>query len=641
MTDFSDPAQFEGQVSLDNMLIYSDIPDDSDASHAIPSGANQNFAFGPHEGQLEDTQNGIIEYEGFPSHYVPHTTEEELYARQAAHHAFLAEQQYLQENGQQLQDHNFAATQFSPDMASAAPSTMNEFFQLMSQPEHVQAYMHFLQKQHEQQQQTQNTSAQPRNRSNSQPPIPTVTTSFAHRPASTEISIDGNSREKKLAKYRTKRARRLTSSQPSSADSLAPSSASGSRDPAIGDHFMPTPKIAKTLTRDLEQRLSNAQEEAKILRSALESREAELQLLRQVVYEEQQFQQWAMQFGEATSSNASSSATSPRPRSPSSTLVSSPSNNSICSSAMDTDYTTSMDASSIGSDHHMLEVLAQSQRRQEKLKQLGGPPSDVYPPWWNGTPLNHPAFQQKEDWQSFELRPQERLARERLNYFLMMQRYRLEQSELVQPHPSMVPPHVDSGDHSVSEDPSAPGTPTTPQSTHPYTHQPASFYQSPHQSHIQPGSPVQGAGYWSGHFAPSTTEKIDFSKISLRKTSNDGRPHPPATWVHTHITTPQNHPSPNSTSTSTTASPQPKSPNGLPGSVAGLGPRTLPPHFQSSPTAAIWREAMAHPEMHRLPTHLGWMQSQDELLARSPQAPPRLPFRRQANPTHSSLSPHP
>jgi len=638
MTDFSDEAQFEGQVSLDNMIIYPDMPGDSDASHALPSGSHEHFAFGPHEGQPEDTQSGDIEYAGFPAHYVPQSLEEELYAYQAAHHAFLGEQQYLQENGQAVQEHNFGTAHFSPDMASASPSTMNEFFQLMSQPEHIQAYMNFLQNQHEQQQQTQNTSSQPRNRSNSQPPAPTVATPFTHRPSSADLSSEGNSRERKLAKYRTKRARRLTSSQPSTADTLAPS---GPRDLAIGDHFMPTPKVAKTLTRDLEQRLSNAQEEAKILRSALESREAELQLLRQVVYEEQQFQQWAMQFGEATSSNASSSATSPRPRSPSSTLVSSPSNNSICS-AMDTDFTNSIDASSIGSDHHMLEVMAQSQRRQEKLKQLGGPPSDVYPPWWNGTPLNHPAFQQKEDWQSFELRPQERLARERLNYFLMMQRYRLEQSELLQempPHPSMVPHSVNSEDHSV------PGTPHTPQSKqHPQTPQHASFYQSPHQSHIQTGSPVQGAGYWSGHFAPSTTEKIDFSKISLRKTSSDGRPQPPATWAThpQHITSPQNIQSPTSQSTSTTASPQPKSPNAHPGSsLAGLGPRTLPTHFQASPTAAIWREAMAHPEMHRFPPRFGWVPPQDELLARSPQGPPRLPFRRQANSSHASLSPHP
>lgn len=625
MTDFSDPTYIEGQVSLEDMVMYPDMQGVSDATHISSLADTDNFAFNIDQAAVTKAEMGD---EGFFSHYIPQAAEAHIDARQAAHYTSMA-QAGLAEGDPTSPAHHFGSPRYAPEIASTSPATMNEFFQMMSQPEHVHAYMSFLQKQHEQQQQVQNAPLPPRSRSNSQPPAPPTHTSFASRPASTELSSDIHGREKKLAKYRTKRARRLTSSQVSSLDSSTATTPSSSRDAVEVDRFMPTAKVAKTLTHDLELRLCNAEDEAKRLRNALESREAELQLLRQVVLQEQQFQEWAMQFD--ASSNASSSATSPRPRSPSSSaMVSSPSNASIGSSAMDTDYTGSMDASSIGSDHHMLEVMAQAQRRQEKLKQLGGPPSDVYHPWLHGTPSNHPAFQQKEDWQSFELRPQERLARERLNYFVMMQRHRMEQSELMSQmhmsHSSMVSPstpapagsvpHTPSMQHDV--DPSE-----NPHATHPYTHQPPSFYQSPHQSHILTGSPVQSAGYWSGHFAPSTAEKIDFSKISLRKTSSDGRLAPPSVnWpTHASLAPPHTITSP---TTHTTHTISPNSPSTSP------LPLPLPTHFQTSPTAQIWREAMAHPEMHRLPAHFTWAQS-----------PPthRPPFRRQANP--ASLAPSP
>jgi len=59
----------------------------------------------------------------------------------------------------------------------------------------------------------------------------------------------------------------------------------------------------------------------------------------------------------------------------------------------------------------------------------------------------------------------------------------------------------------------------------------------------------------------------------------------------------------------------------------------------TSPTAAIWREAMAHPEIHRFPTQLSWTQEKPEMLAqRSLPTSARIPFRRQANILASSSS---
>lgn len=398
---------------------------------------------------------------------------------------------------------------------------------------------------------------------------------------------------------------------------------------------------------EMENRLISSEEEVKMLRSALETREAEIQLLRQVLFEEQQYQQWAMHnFGNDASSNASSSTvTSPRPHSP---MVSSPSNMSLSGSSgtMDTDFA-SPETSSLGSEVHMMEVMGAHQRRQEKLKQLGGPPSDVYHPWWNGMPVNHPAFAEKEDWQSFELRPQELLAHERLNYFLMMRRYRLEQRGLDEtpqqssahqnspggPSTPMTGASAQQGppNCSVLQSPSnslhrTPGNATdtpsyhhhqSPIVSHPYTHQPAAFYQSPHHhSHIMTGAPSQGSGYWSGHFAPATPEKIDFSKISLRKTSSMPQHHQPQ---HLH------QPSATGAPTIHNSSSNPASPNATTST-------TTPNH--PSPTAAIWRDALAHPEMHRFPPHhLSWLQAQHpDMMTRTQQLQqqqPRVPFRRQ------------
>lgn len=340
-----------------------------------------------------------------------------------------------------------------------------------------------------------------------------------------------------------------------------------------------------------------------MLRSVLESRDVELQILRHVLFEEQQYQQWAMHnFGDASSNASSSAATSPRPHSPSTpAMVSSPSSISLGSSTMDAEFM-SLDTSSMGSDH-MMEVMAANQRRQEKLKQLGGPPSDVYHPWWNGIPLNHPAFSQKEDWQHFELRPQERLAHERLNYFLTMQRYRVEQNGLSE---SSAPTAMNIGTPPTGVDFAGNG----PQvSTSPSIHSPSpSFYQSPHHhSHIMTGSPAQGSGYWSGHFAPANAEKIDFSKISLRKTGPT-----PSTAMATSPLTPNGMMRPLNNKASSSQMP------------------ISPQQMQESPTAAIWRDAMAHPEMHRFPSRWLQEQSPSSVQGQQPQQHARLPFRRAA-----------
>lgn len=357
-----------------------------------------------------------------------------------------------------------------------------------------------------------------------------------------------------------------------------------------------------------------------MLRSALEYSDLELRMLRHALYEEQQqYQQWAMQYGEASSNASSSAATSPRPHSPSTpAMVSSPSSISLGSSTMDADFM-SLDTSSLGSDH-VMEVMAANQRRQEKLKQLGGPPSDVYHPWWNGIPLNHPAFSLKEDWQHFELRPQERLAHERLNYIVMQQRHRAEQSSL-----GGSPPHSNMGPA-----PSHFGMDVN--GNHPNIHSPSpSFYQSPHHhSHIMTGSPAQGSGYWGGHFAPAGAEKVDFSKIALRKTSTGEIPANhmgPVSPMNVHGGPPASMSSGSRFSLGVPSSSKPS----LSSSQGSHMPMS-PSQAQESPTAAIWRDAMAHPEMHRLPSR--WLQEQGS----APQQTQRVPFRRAASSTTNNLS---
>lgn len=446
--------------------------------------------------------------------------------------------------------------------------TMEDYYNMVKQQEYLQ-YMEYLRSQHPGPGKMP-LSPQPqvpqRSRSSSQPVA--VTSPFSTLPA--QMSLQGNDeRERKVNKYRAKRVRRLTRTLPENQASCLTSTGNNFSD------LMPAPKIQKTHNLDLENRLMSSEEECNLLRSALNSRDQELMALR-LAFEDQQ-RQIAMLTDSA--SNASSSAcTSPRPHSPSTpAMVSSPSSMSIGSTIETVDQspysTPSIETSSFGSD--MLDTIAAEQRLQEKLKKLGGPPSDVYRPWWNGINLNHPAFQAKEDWVNFELRPQEMLAKERLDYLLTQQRYKLEQLR-------------------IAEASRRPSQQMARQMDSSHQHHPHSFYQSPHQSHIHPGSPAVNQGYWSGHFVPSSsTEKIDFSKIALRKTNS-----PPQQQ------TPSQHFSP-------------------------LSP---------SANAAIWQDATEHPELYNFARPLSWINEQPDLRI-AKQVSARAPFKRNSiQPSTQSVS---
>jgi hypothetical protein len=137
-----------------------------------------------------------------------------------------------------------------PSGAQPSPSTMTEFFQLMSQPENVQAYMQFLQNQHDTAAQQTPQPAPTRSRSNSQPAVSSFPTTPASRTSWPESTTDGtSSRERKIAKYRTKRARRLTGSAQVPSDSCSLSTSAPSNDMVDMQQYMPAPKIQKTLTR--------------------------------------------------------------------------------------------------------------------------------------------------------------------------------------------------------------------------------------------------------------------------------------------------------------------------------------------------------------------------------------------------------
>jgi len=80
----------------------------------------------------------------------------------------------------------------------------------------------------------------------------------------------------------------------------------------------------------------------------------------------------------------------------------------------------------------------------EKLKKLGGPPSDVYYPYWPGFVM-HPAFMVKEDWINRALRrvgdDPNILERERKAYFETQRRWQQEQEEIAkfyQQHPELL-----------------------------------------------------------------------------------------------------------------------------------------------------------------------------------------------------------
>lgn len=214
-----------------------------DAASDLP----QEFAFDPSQMTHETMQDSVASCEGFSASYIPHTYEHDIQSMQAlsaydpsaAPTYFVPPQPSTDAQNVPLSPH--------PESASAHPASMDTFFQMMSHPDNVQAYIQFLQTKHEQASQATLSPTSARSRSNSNPSSNSLPSAFAMRPASNEAPIDSATREKKLAKYRTKRARRLTGSQLSSSDSNVASGLSAP-EPIEGDRFMPAPKIQKTLT---------------------------------------------------------------------------------------------------------------------------------------------------------------------------------------------------------------------------------------------------------------------------------------------------------------------------------------------------------------------------------------------------------
>lgn len=243
MTDLYDPSAPVGDASLDDMVLYSDIPADPTAAQDAAVDMGQNFAFDVHQmssGQLEDA---MLSSEGFSSSYIPHNSEADIHHMQA-YSAYDATGQ-VSFSAPQHGNHPLAWQQ--PDSNLSGPATMTEFFQMMSHPENVQAYMQFLQTQHDQPPQAPAPTPSLRSRSNSNPTASSLPSAFSLRPSSTEAPHDGSLRDKKLAKYRTKRARRLTSSQISNSDATPTPTPVFTADGVEGDRFMPASKIPKTL----------------------------------------------------------------------------------------------------------------------------------------------------------------------------------------------------------------------------------------------------------------------------------------------------------------------------------------------------------------------------------------------------------
>lgn len=243
MTDLYDPTGPIGDASLDDMALYSEIPADPSSTHDSAVDIGQNFAFEAHQMSNEHLEDVMLSSEGFTSNYIPHSSEVDINNMQAynsyddnAQVSFSAPQH----GGHPLAWH-------APSSAPPSPATMTEFFQMMSQPENVQAYMHFLQTQHEQAPQAPAPPPPLRSRSNSNPTSSSLPSAFSLRPSSTEAPFEASARDKKLAKYRTKRARRLTGSQISNSEPSPAPALAAATEGVEGERFMPAPKIQKTL----------------------------------------------------------------------------------------------------------------------------------------------------------------------------------------------------------------------------------------------------------------------------------------------------------------------------------------------------------------------------------------------------------
>lgn len=243
MTDLYDPSEPIAEASLDDMALYSEIPADPSTSHDSAVDMGQNFAFEANQMSSEQLEETMLSHEGFSSTYIPHSSEVDINHMQAFN-AYDANGQVSfsapQHGGHPLAWH-------APSSAPPSSATMTEFFQMMSQPENVQAYMHFLQTQHDQVPQTPAPAPALRSRSNSNPTSSTLPSAFSLRPSSTEAPFEASARDKKLAKYRTKRARRLTGSQISNSEPSPAPALTTAAEGVEGERFMPAPKIQKTL----------------------------------------------------------------------------------------------------------------------------------------------------------------------------------------------------------------------------------------------------------------------------------------------------------------------------------------------------------------------------------------------------------
>lgn len=158
----------------------------------------------------------------------------------------------------------------------------------------------------------------------------------------------------------------------------------------------------------------------------------------------------------------------------------------------DDNMDTSGSSTDVGTPDEQADERHAKQLLAEKLKKLGGPPSDVYYPYWPGV-IMHPAFMQKEDWTNMTLRPTgldpDVLEQERQRYFEAQRRWQQEQEEiaaLLQEHPELL------------------------------------------NSRELRGALNWRSGYWSGNWVPAA-EKIDFTKIELRKTPDHGSARPRTT----------------------------------------------------------------------------------------------------------------
>ena len=150
MTDYPDQAGFlETSPPLDEMMFYDGVTCDNMEDPNMTITSPKHFAFSHQEMPAEDGQNITGADEGIQGHYIPHSYEFGIHSMQSKPEQHIPGDNYhfSADPSHQAAHHGFFHP--APSFAQPSPATMTEFFQLMSQPEHVQAYMQFLQNQQE------------------------------------------------------------------------------------------------------------------------------------------------------------------------------------------------------------------------------------------------------------------------------------------------------------------------------------------------------------------------------------------------------------------------------------------------------------------------------------------------------------